>query len=256
MRAGFCIHFRAECWSATPNQCKTLRSQSSEAGDHFAVSYWAYAPYYHQGIGSRGMFGRRKNFWSGSAEIAVVAALYFVAAKGSLEFASINPSATPIWPPTGLALAAVMLRGYRILPGIFVGAFAANATTAGGPIASAVIALGNSLEAFVAALLMNRWAQGIESFRVPSAIAKFAAIVCGVSTPISATLGVAALVSVGAPLLGRRPGHLGDVVARRCGWRSDDHTRNRSLDAGHPTPAGIDRNCCSDLYARPSGRSP
>ena len=144
------------------------------------------------------MFERRKNFWSSSAEIAAVAALYFVAAKGSLEFASINPSATPIWPPTGLALAAVMLRSYRTLPGIFIGAFVANATTAGGPIASAVIALGNSLEAFVAALLMSRWAQGINSFRVPSAIVKFAAIVGVVSSPISATFGIAALVSVDA----------------------------------------------------------
>ena len=145
-----------------------------------------------------GMFWRRKDFWSSSAEIAAAAALYFVAAKGSLEFASINASATPIWPPTGLALAAVMLRGYRILPGIFVGAFVANATTAGGPIA----VRGDRAREFSRSLrrcvLHDEMGRGINSFRVPSAIAKFAGIVCGISTPISATLGVAALVSVGA----------------------------------------------------------
>jgi hypothetical protein len=48
-----------------------------------------------------------------AAEAAAVAVLYVAVAKLSLRFASINPSATPIWPPTGLALALLVLRGYR-----------------------------------------------------------------------------------------------------------------------------------------------
>ena len=43
-----------------------------------------------------------------------VAAAYYVLAKLGLRLASINPSASPIWPPTGIALAAVLLGGYRI----------------------------------------------------------------------------------------------------------------------------------------------
>src|ERR1700733_10916656 len=58
-----------------------------------------------------------------------VGAIYFVAAKAGLSLASINPSATPIWPPTGLALAAVMLCGYRVCPAIFLAAFFINVTT-------------------------------------------------------------------------------------------------------------------------------
>ena len=65
-----------------------------------------------------------------SALVGVAAAYYFLAKLG-LRLASINPSASPIWPPTGIALAAVLLGGYQIWPAIFVGAFAANATTAG-----------------------------------------------------------------------------------------------------------------------------
>ena len=187
------------------------------------------------------MFERRKNFWSSSAEIAAVAALYFVAAKGSLEFASINPSATPIWPPTGLALAAVMLRSYRTLPGIFIGAFVANATTAGGPIASAVIALGNSLEAFVAALLMSRWAQGIE---LVSRAFRDCEVRCDSGRCQQSNqrhLWDRRACFCGCRCLEGCPRHLGNLVARRCGWRSDDYARNRSLDAGDAAPAGVGR---------------
>ncbi len=66
-----------------------------------------------------------------TATLVAVALAYFVLAKLGLRLASINPSASPIWPPTGVALAAVLLGGLRVWPAIFVGAFAANATTAG-----------------------------------------------------------------------------------------------------------------------------
>ena len=99
-------------------------------------------------------------------------------AKLGLQLASINPSASPIWPPTGLALAAVLLGGLRIWPAIFIGAFAANATTAGTLETSAVIALGNTLEALVGGYLIERWSGGRETFASPSRVAKFA-LVCG-----------------------------------------------------------------------------
>src|SRR5664279_2838363 len=77
--------------------------------------------------------------------LLAVALIYFVLAKLGLTLASINPSASPIWPPSGLALAAVLLGGRRMWPAIFIGAFAANATTAGTLATSAVIAFGNTL---------------------------------------------------------------------------------------------------------------
>jgi integral membrane sensor domain MASE1 len=48
-------------------------------------------------------------------------AVYFGAGKLGLALAFINPSASAVWPPTGLALAALLLYGNRLWPGIFIG---------------------------------------------------------------------------------------------------------------------------------------
>src|SRR5436190_17944670 len=93
-------------------------------------------------------------------ELVVIGAVYFILAKVGLTLASIHPSATPIWPATGLALAAVLLRGYRVAPAILIAAFAANVTTAGTLATSAVIGVGNMLEGLVGAWLINRWSGG------------------------------------------------------------------------------------------------
>lgn len=128
-----------------------------------------------------------------TGEFLFIAAMYFALAKASLVFASIHPSATPVWPPTGLALALTLLRGPRILPAIFIGALAANATNAGSIATSVAIAFGNTAEAFVGAWLIKLWANGRRAFQTPAGVAKFALIVAGAATPISATIGVGAL---------------------------------------------------------------
>ena len=127
------------------------------------------------------------------AELVVVALLYLVVAKLSLGFASINPSATPVWPPTGLALGLTLLRGYRIWPAILVGAIAANAATAGSLATSLAIGSGNTLEALSGAWLLNAWAGGADAFKTPLGVGKFTVIACVICTPISATIGVTAL---------------------------------------------------------------
>jgi integral membrane sensor domain MASE1 len=55
--------------------------------------------------------------------LGAVAIVYFLAGKLGLHFAFLHASASAIWPPTGIALAAVLLFGRRIWPAIFVGAF-------------------------------------------------------------------------------------------------------------------------------------
>jgi PAS domain S-box-containing protein len=129
--------------------------------------------------------------------LVVVAGAYFVLAKLGLRLASINPSASPIWPPTGFALAVVLLFGYRTWPAILAGAFAANVTTAGNLETSAVIALGNTLEAMAGGYLINIWAAGSDTFATPSRVAKFALIGAGPATVISATVGLLALTVAG-----------------------------------------------------------
>jgi PAS domain S-box-containing protein len=131
------------------------------------------------------------------ATLVVVAGAYFVLAKVGLRLASINPSASPIWPPTGLALAAVLLGGLRIWPAILIGAFAANATTAGTLETSAFIALGNTLEALAGGYLIGHWSGGRDTFASPGQVAKFALVSVGPATIISATVGVVTLCVAG-----------------------------------------------------------
>ncbi len=125
--------------------------------------------------------------------LLVVALAYFVFAKLGLMLASINPSASPIWPPTGIALAAILLGGLRVWPAILAGAFAANATTAGTLETSAIIACGNTLEAMVGGLLIGRWSDGAQSFTTPARVAKFALVCVGPATILSASIGVTTL---------------------------------------------------------------
>jgi len=129
--------------------------------------------------------------------LLLVAIAYFVFAKLGLRLASINPSASPIWPATGLALAAVLLGGLRVWPAILIGAFAANATTGGTLETSACIALGNTLEGVVGGYLIERWSGGRATFTSPLRVAKFALVAVGPATIISATIGLVTLSVAG-----------------------------------------------------------
>src|SRR5688572_20874710 len=72
----------------------------------------------------------------------VLASVYGLAGKVGLALAFVHPSATAVWPPTGIALAAILLLGPRVWPGIFLGAFFVNETTAGSLSTSLSIAAG------------------------------------------------------------------------------------------------------------------
>ena len=127
-----------------------------------------------------------------------LSAVYALVAFGSLRlFATLNASSSPVWPPTGLAIAALLLWGPRLWPGIFVGAFAANMLTAGTPATSAAIATGNALEAIVGFLLVSRFAKGVQAFDTARTVGIFA-ISAGVAAPlVSASIGVTSLAVAG-----------------------------------------------------------
>lgn len=120
--------------------------------------------------------------------------LYFLAGKLGLEFFGLlHPSASAVWPPTGVAIAALLLFGYRASPAVFAGAFLVNLTTAGSPLTSLGIAFGNTLEAVAAAALVQRFAGGRFVFDRARDILKFAGLAAILSTEISATVGVTVL---------------------------------------------------------------
>lgn len=127
------------------------------------------------------------------AIVVALTAIYFVAGKLGLMMAFANPSASPVWPPTGIALATLLLLGYRVWPAIFLGAFLVNVTTAGSVATSIGIAAGNSLEALLGAYWVQRFANGRDVFDKPHDIFKAAVLAGGLSTAVSATLGVGSL---------------------------------------------------------------
>src|SRR6266496_3577313 len=130
--------------------------------------------------------------FSGLPLIGILAVIYFIAGKLGLMLASLHASASPVWPPAGIALAALLLLGYRAWPAIFVGAFLVNVTTAGNVTTSFAIATGNTLEALVGAWLVNRFAGGTNVFDRLQGVFKFA-LVAGISTIISPAFGVTSL---------------------------------------------------------------
>ena len=123
---------------------------------------------------------------------ALIAGAYFAAAKLGMSLDVAHGVITPVWPPSGIALAALLVLGVRFWPAVTVGAFAANATSGATLAVAAGISVGNTLAAVVGALLVTRIGFTPALDRVRSVLA----LVVGgafVSTAISATNGVVVL---------------------------------------------------------------
>jgi len=125
--------------------------------------------------------------------LAALTLVYFIAGKIGLSLAFVHASATAVWPPTGIALAALLLYGSHLWPAIFIGAFLVNVTTSGSVPSSLGIATGNTLEALLGVWLVRRWAYGREVFERARSIFAFAALAGLASTAVSATVGVTSL---------------------------------------------------------------
>ncbi len=125
--------------------------------------------------------------------LLLLTGLYFAAGKLGLMLAFLHVSASPVWPPAGIALAALLLRGYGVWPAVFLGAFLVNLTTAGSVLTSIGIATGNTLEGVLGAFLVTRFANGRRAFDRPQDVFKFVGLAALLSTTVSATLGVTSL---------------------------------------------------------------
>lgn len=128
---------------------------------------------------------------------AGLAGVYFAAGKLGLQLAYVHASATAVWPCTGIAIAALLVFGYRVWPGILIGAFLVNLTTAGSVGTSLLIAVGNTLEAVAGCYLVSRFARGKEAFERGQDIFKFALLAGMAATAVSATIGVTTLAAGG-----------------------------------------------------------
>jgi signal transduction histidine kinase len=129
--------------------------------------------------------------------ILVLAGIYIATARAGLILDAIARFATLVWAPTGIALAALLLYGYRLWPAIFIGAFVVNLWTGAPVLAALGIAGGNTLEAIAGALVLRR----IPGFRPAldrlEDVASLIVLTAGLCTMISASIGVASLALTG-----------------------------------------------------------
>ncbi len=128
-------------------------------------------------------------------ETAALFIAYFATAYVGLHFDPVSGFATLVWPPTGIALAALVLRGRYLWPGIALGALAVNLVT-GAPLAAACgIAAGNTIEALLGAFLLQRigFEPSLERVRDVLGLVVLGA---ALSTTVSAAVGVASLWAV------------------------------------------------------------
>ncbi len=150
------------------------------------------------GGGSGRLAAGRAGSLSHLAGVGILATVYFAAATLGLSLAVMHPNVSLVWPPTGIALAAVLLFGYRLWPGIALGAFLANASTAVSLATAGGIALGNTLEALAGAYLLRRVVRFRNSLGRLQDVLGLVVLAAVVSTTVSATIGVASLCLGGA----------------------------------------------------------
>src|SRR5260221_1527168 len=117
-------------------------------------------------VGVRNVAGRVTGL-SVVLQLAVVTLAYWLAAIASLRLALVHGQVTPIWPPTGIALVAILVFGRRVWPAIFLGALAVNLPIGPTAVGAAFIAAGNTLAPLTAAALLQRARFRIELDRPP-----------------------------------------------------------------------------------------
>jgi integral membrane sensor domain MASE1 len=135
-----------------------------------------------------------------AVQVVTVALLYYAAARVGLLMAFQQTNASPVWPPSGIALAALVFFGARVWPGVTIGAFAANAVVFAANhaarlptilLASAIIALGNTVEAAAGRYLLARLVNASSPLDRAASAFRFvatAAAVCVLSATVGPTL--------------------------------------------------------------------
>jgi PAS domain S-box-containing protein len=137
--------------------------------------------------------GRSATSWQRALHLLILFVVYYGAARLGLWLAVVDESASAVWPPTGIALAAVLLYGRGMWPAIALGAFLANLDTSHSVGVSFVIGAGNAVEAIVGAVLVERWGGAGTLWRV-AGVFRFLGAASVLPPVIGATTGATALV--------------------------------------------------------------
>ncbi len=86
----------------------------------------------------------------------LVTITYFIFAKLCLTFGITHGNVSPIWIPSGIAIAVIVRWGYATIPGIWLGTFLVVLTTGISPVTAALLSIGNCAEAFIFLILFKK----------------------------------------------------------------------------------------------------
>jgi PAS domain S-box-containing protein len=128
------------------------------------------------------------------AGLSIIVAGYFGLTELARLLPATNPATTPLWPPTGFALALVLLGGYRIWPAILAGPISLYLMAGRSPLECGSVAIGTLLAAFAGTWLITRYSNGRQTFDKPSDIAKFAIISFAPTAMIASTIVLAGFI--------------------------------------------------------------
>ena len=150
-----------------------------------------------------------------SAILTGIAVAYFLSARAGLALATYPAQVTAIWPPAGVALAAMIIFGSWVWPAIAAGAFAANAVANESIPTALLICIGNTLEAVIGAWLLRR----ICDFRPALSRVRDVVALMVFAAPLSAI--VAASIGVTSLLLGGNITSADTASTWRLWWLGD-----------------------------------
>ena len=150
-----------------------------------------------------------------SLELAIIAAIYLGLAAIWLSAPSLNLAAIPLWPPSGVALALLLVRGFHIWPAILVGLISFQLMEGNSVLASTSVGIGSLLAGLAGAWMIRRWSNGRKTFETPVGIAKFSLI------SFVPTAMINSAVAMGAFILGENDGVAGFVVTGVTWWLAD-----------------------------------
>jgi PAS domain S-box-containing protein len=145
-------------------------------------------------------------------ELAIAAAGYVGLAAIELLLPSLNPAASPLWPPTAFAVALLLLSGARIWPAILSGSFSFGFVASHTFLTPGFAAIGTLFAAMAGGWLIERWSNGRKTFETATGAAKFALIV------LVPTAMVGSAMATGGAILG-------DEIefANSTGWMTAGH---------------------------------
>src|SRR5512142_1011077 len=119
--------------------------------------------------------------------------IYHLAVRIGLSMAYVQSNTSPVWPPTGIALAALLLFGYQYWPGVSLGVLLGSLLTGADPILALGMTVGNTLEALAGAYLLKRFVRFQNSLSTLRDVVGLGGVAIA-STAISATIGSLTLI--------------------------------------------------------------